>query len=57
MQRGLRIRFGSDGQARAARAQGAEKKTRESEGSRNLSKEPEANLYREDSLETVSQHL
>ncbi len=54
MQRGLRIRLGNDGQARA---QGAEKKTRESEGSRSQNKEPEANLYREDSIETVIQHL
>ena len=57
MQRGLRNRFGSDVQARAARAQGAEKKTRESERGRNQNKEPEANLNREGSLETVSQHL
>jgi hypothetical protein len=57
LQRGLRNRFGSDVQARAVRAQGAEKKTRESEGSRSQNKELEANLYREDSLETVSQHL
>jgi hypothetical protein len=57
LQRGLRIRLGNDGQARAARAQGAEKKTRESEGSRSQNKELEANLFREDSLETVSQHL
>jgi hypothetical protein len=57
LQRGLRIRLGNDGQARAIRAQGAKKKTRESEGSRSQNKEPEANLYKEDSLETVSQHL
>ena len=57
MRRGLRNRFGSDVQARAARAQGAEKKTRESERGRNQNKEPGANLYRDGSLETVSQHL
>jgi hypothetical protein len=57
LQKGLRNRFVSDVQAKAARAQGAEKKTRESERSRNQSKEPEANLYREGGLETVSQHL
>ena len=56
MQRVLRIRFGSNVQTREARAQGAEKKTRELEGGRNQNKEPEANLNREGSLETVSQH-
>ncbi len=56
MQGGQRIRFESDGQARAARAERA-KKTRKQEGSRSQNKRPEANLYRGVSLENVSWHL
>ena len=42
---------------RAARAQGAEKMTREYKGSKSQNNESEADLYRGVSLETVSQHL